>query len=76
MSRDMKALIARARATNEQHREVERAHGFVPPEQASLVALLRTAKQALWAGMVIEDWNNVAEGYVMLETLEAALKEP
>ena len=71
---DPTALVTRARKTNKQRSEDERQSGLTTPEGRGKLLLLQTAKVALWCGMSVSDWNAVAEGYAMLETLEAVLQ--
>lgn len=67
-------LVALARKTNAYRDETERKAGFTSPAQCLLSHQLRTVMSALEAGMNTEDWNCVAEGYVMLEHAELVLR--
>lgn len=62
-------LIDKAVRTNQQRDEDEIAAGFQPPAGGDDAGLLRTAMQAILCGIQTDDWNNVAEGFVMLRQL-------
>lgn len=67
-------LIAKARKTNAYRDKIERENGFGTPSDCGSDVLVRTALEALDCGMAMEDWNAVAEAYVMLEPLGRKLK--
>jgi hypothetical protein len=68
-----RALVRQARETNAQRDASDRAVGFAAPGDTSPDLLLRTAMSALGAAMQTVDWNEVAEGYVMLCDLHKRL---
>ena len=65
-------LIDKARKTLEQMRKTERESGFASPEDTGPFSLIFTAFDAIKAGIVQQDWNSVAEGYVMLEQVTSS----
>lgn len=66
---DVHKLVNKATNTNQKRDEDEIRSGFQPPAGGDDAGLLRTAMCALIAGMQMDDWNAVAEGYVMLRQL-------
>lgn len=63
-------LMKRARKLNVQRDKLEKAAGFSIPEDGLLSAGLRDAMSAIEAGIVMSDWNCVAEGQAILEVIE------
>lgn len=61
--------IDKARKTNDHRDKGDRAAGFAPPNFGPVDMTLRTAMCAIWAGLGIEDWDCVAEGYEILVDL-------
>ena len=62
-------LIAKARRTSAERDAIDKRLGFATPEEAGQV--IETAIEALTAAMRTEDWNLVAECYVLLEKVKA-----
>lgn len=67
-------LIKEAMITNEERDTQESEWGFASPDCGPLDLRLRTAMSAIQAGISIDDWDCVAEGYIMLAKLERALR--
>ena len=71
---EYEALLKKAKRTNQQRDRHDRKVGFAAPGDASLRVYFRTVLSALEAGMRMEDWPCVAEGYVMLQDFYARLE--
>lgn len=67
--RRARVLIAHARATNAKRDAIDREAGFAAPGDAGAALWLRTAIDAILAGLTEVNWDAVAEGYVMLQDL-------
>jgi hypothetical protein len=68
-----RALVSKARTTNSTRDHDDRKAGWAAPS-ASLFLLLRTGLEAVSTGLCCEDWDCVAEGFVMLQELEHTLR--
>lgn len=68
------SLLAQARKTNAVRDRIDREKGNGAPADYDVATQLRTVLSALQAGINTQDWNCVAEGYVMLEHAEAAIR--
>ena len=62
-------LINRAAETNRTRDEDERRVGFGAPPDGPMDLYLRTAESAIECGILCEDWNAVAEGFVMVRDI-------
>lgn len=69
------SLTNQARRTNAERDSVDRSAGFAAPVECDLLTQLRTVLCALQSGMETQDWNCVAEGYVMLEGVERRTRQ-
>ena len=58
--------LAQASRTNVERDAIERASGLATPHDNGDAALMRTAIDALQAGLKMEDWSCVAEAADML----------
>lgn len=67
------ALITAARQTNAAHDAVEQTTGYVFPMVNPLHAL-RTGLESISGGICQADWPLVAEGFVMVQEVEALLR--
>jgi hypothetical protein len=63
---DVDDRIQRATRRNTFRSRAERSAGFAAPEDCSLEVALRTVVCAIHAGLVLEDWDCIAEGLVLL----------
>lgn len=61
--------MKKARATNRNRDRAERKAGWLPVSECPPESQLRTAMEAIRAGMTLEDWECVAEAQAMLEHL-------
>ncbi len=66
-------LIEKARKTNAKRDEHDAKLGLLSPTNDTIEGQIRTAILAIYAGMEIQDWDCVAEAYVMLETLRTCM---
>jgi hypothetical protein len=64
--RDIQQIMARAERTNLDRDRDERMWGFASPGDCDDALLMRTAVDALQAGLVRRDWDCVAEAADML----------
>lgn len=62
-------LIREAYLTNEVRGAQDHRMGFAAPEDGPADMTVRTIMEAVYAGLVTEDWAIIAEGYVMLGDL-------
>ena len=62
------ALIKKAQKTNQSRSKIDRKTGFAPPEDCPIDNHVHTVLNAIEAGIVLEDWNTIAEAYDMLKT--------
>ena len=67
MSSKFDELIDQAARTLAQMNKDDRESGFMPDEEESVPSRLRTVAFALEAGLKTEDWNCIAEAYLMLK---------
>jgi hypothetical protein len=63
---DYAQLMKRAAETNARRDKMEREAGFAAPPDSDQQGYLRTVQSALECGILMEDWNAVAEGAAML----------
>lgn len=61
------ALMQKARKTNAQRDEADRNLGFATPFDLGVSECVKTAMEAIRAGIENEDWDFVAEAQVILE---------
>lgn len=59
-------LIAKARTINARRDATDRSSGFQAPNDSASDVTLRTAIDALHAGIAVQNWQVVAESYVLL----------
>ena len=69
-----KRLVAKSRITNAKADASDRSHGFGAPPDYPPDLLLRTAMGAIACGLEHQDFNAVAEGYVMLIDLHTKIQ--
>lgn len=74
MLKDPTPLVEAARKRNECRVKNELRLGFMPPERDSFARLAEIARKAIWTGLCTEDWDSVAEAFVLVEQLEKSLK--
>ena len=73
---DYEKLMRKARRINAKRDKEEREVGFAAPGDGDDNSLfLRTAMSAIECGIKTDDWDCVAEGQAMLETLELRLRQ-
>jgi hypothetical protein len=61
-----KERIEKARQHNEAFDKIDRQHGNATPAEAGSSALFATGMEAIKAGLHREDFDMVAQGYLML----------
>ena len=66
-------IISKARKTNAIRDNIDLKNGFAPPNRCSLDVFLKTAMGAILCGLQTEDFDCIAEGYVMLEDMHSKL---
>jgi hypothetical protein len=71
---DYQAMLAQARATDEQRSLMERQAGFAAPSMLDAFDLLRTAEMALECAVKTQDWAVVCEGIVFVQQAIDACK--
>jgi len=69
-----RTLVRKARRTNAQRDQDERTSGFAAPGDCTVAHELRTAMLAVSCGLGAEDWDAVAEGFVMLQHVEMRMR--
>ena len=65
--------IKKAQAVNARYEEIERKCGYASPAQAGPEELFRCGMQAVEAGLRMEDFDMVAEGFLLLRDFRARL---
>ena len=68
-------LLAQAAKTNRERDQMERELGFATPNDGPPYLRLGTGIAAIEAGLLLEDWNAIAEGLDMLYKLRRDMKE-
>lgn len=68
-----RTFVERARATNAKRDGIDRQFGCAVPSIHPFEEL-RTALSALSAGIAMNDWDCIAEGFVMLQHAELRLR--
>lgn len=66
---DANARLRQAEQTNRRRDNGERAAGFAAPPDGPMDTTVRTAICALHCGLVLEDWDCIAEGVAILGEL-------
>lgn len=61
--------VARARRTNAERDAIDRAVGTATPAEAGHWESIATAASAVAAGLQTDDWDCVAEAFVLLEEI-------
>lgn len=62
----MRDIIKKAEKTNAERDAIDKDCGLACPGELSPHQLLRTVGIAIQTGLKLKDWDDVAEGYVML----------
>lgn len=70
---DYEKIMKIARRVNQNRSKIDRKNGFAAVEDVSNLMQIETAMEAIKCGIITNDWDCVAEGQAMLESLVTTL---